>query len=87
MTSAIHLRRGRAEIRTADYRLLLDERRVTQAHLAPELPVAVTAHAVRCALTEGAGEIFLHYTLSAGGRALQTVRLTLAVRPIRRDTI
>jgi uncharacterized beta-barrel protein YwiB (DUF1934 family) len=90
VTSSLHLGLGRAVADSGSYRLLLDPRRTTRAQIPTAggaLTIDVVTHALRAELSESRGTITLHYTLSSGGRQLETLLVTLELHPIRRENV
>lgn len=84
----LHLGMGRALLRTAAARLLLDPERPTLAELAAggaAIPLTVTTHAVRSDLEDHGGAVFLQYTIASAGRDVDTFRVTLTVEPFDSD--
>ncbi len=88
LVSSVHLGAGMALVDNGSYRLLLDPARPTAARLGREsgLPeLTVTTCLVRDDSGPGGGEIQLRYTLSAMERTLQTMQVTVALRPMERE--
>jgi len=86
--SSVHLGMGRAVVDTGAYRLLLDPSHPTGARIPVEggaLELTVTAHRVHADLDGSDCAIILHYTLSALGRPLQEMHLTLTLGPIETE--
>lgn len=85
VTSALHLGVGRAMVDNGTYRLLLDPSHPTSARILAEsgtLELNVVTRRIQVDLMGNEGAISLHYTLSAMGRELQEMQVTLALCPM-----
>ena len=88
LVSAVHLRAGRALVESQSLRLLLDPKRRTRALLKTAegaAPLEAQTHRAAWRWDGHSGAVELHYTICSGGRALDTLRLTLELTLQRRE--
>ena len=88
LVSAVHLWAGRVLVESQSLRLLLDPKRRTRALLKTAegaAPLEAQTHRAAWRWDGQSGAVELHYTICSGGRALDTLRLTLELTLQRRE--